>query len=154
MKLKQQHLKLFKTINKRGLSSGCSDLEPREVSILSKEEWNEFSKEFSKWNSSHPDDEIQGVMPDFAIVDYINHLLIENYNNSVDLNLLKDAFFASQKDLEGEFINFRNNKEVDINSIESLVDRIEDLRFLEMSNSILHTLILKISKYIDEHKND
>jgi hypothetical protein len=77
MKLNQKHLDLFEHILARGMSRGCSDLLDREIAMLTKEEWQEFGKAYHEWNGEPDDyDPNRVVVPDYGVVDFIKHTLI------------------------------------------------------------------------------
>jgi hypothetical protein len=96
VKLMSRVSKLVKTILNRGLSGGCSDLEAKEIRMLSVAEWRELSFLANEWNKS-PEDHQENVkrfeatgkntfvVPDYAVVgvylDWVDKHLTNLANN-------------------------------------------------------------------------
>lgn len=78
MKLSIKHLDLYETILERGIGGRCSDLNPNELEMLTKEEWSELSIAFCEWNDDPQMTKINH-MSDFMVVDFIQMLLIQSY---------------------------------------------------------------------------
>ena len=85
MQLTEKHLKLYEMIRERGQGRICNDLEPEEEARLTHDEWLEFAEQYSIWNGDHEEwlKDPTTVMMDFMVLGFVNHLLLENYRETL-----------------------------------------------------------------------
>lgn len=83
MELTANHLKLYISVRDRGVGRICNDLEPEEVQMLTPDQWVEFCKNYHEWNGDPQTftERTNFVLMDFMVLDFVSHLLIENYRN-------------------------------------------------------------------------
>jgi hypothetical protein len=85
MRLKFNHIELFRRIQKRGIGNICNDLEPEEFKLLTKNEWIEFASEYYKWveEKSMADSIINGksnaYLMDWQVRNFVQYILIKSY---------------------------------------------------------------------------
>jgi hypothetical protein len=84
MNLTLKHIKLYQAVAERGEGRCCNDLEPSEVKMLTKEEWQEFAQAYHDWNGD-PEEynpEYAHHMMDFMVIGFVQNLLIDSYIES------------------------------------------------------------------------
>ncbi len=79
MKLTESHLKLFYTINGRGIGRGCNDLNPEELALLTKAQWIEFRNAVFYKSPKDFDNEMPNHLMDWMVVNYIIEELVTSY---------------------------------------------------------------------------
>jgi hypothetical protein len=86
--LTANHIRLHKDISRRGIGRSCNDLLPEELSLLSKDQWIEFSIAHHKWNGDLEEfNPLRIVLLDFMVIEFLNAVL---YLRAENFEQLKD----------------------------------------------------------------